>query len=190
MTDQPLEAQRFLWYYVVSLLIGVASEGIGLTIGAIFKVTVTVKINSLIRFNYFLFTQNGSIAGPVTVIPMLAVAVYGMGFGTAIEPIMQALMYTSYLRFGIIGLATSVYKDRDEMICDPEEATYCHYQDPSILLRDLGMLGSKPGIQALVLLAFIVLYRITAFLALRYRLSLEFSTRLLTYLSKVLRRRY
>lgn len=119
--------------------------------------------------------------------PMLAVAVYGMGFGTAIEPSMQILMFTSYLRFGIIGFSTAVYADRGEMECD--EVVYCHYKDPSILLRDLGMQGSQPSTQALALLVFIFFFRVTAYLALRHRLSLQFSTRLLTYLAKVLRQR-
>lgn len=119
---------------------------------------------------------------------MLALGAYGMGFGTSIEPFMQALMYTSYLRFGITGLSTALLKDRQNLMC-PQEELYCHYKNPAILLRDLGMEGSETINQFLALVGFTIFFRITAYLALRHRLSLNFSTKLFTYISKVLKQR-
>lgn len=135
-----------------------------------------------------LFFQNGSIAGPATIVPLLAVAVYGMGFGTVIEPFMQFLMSISYLRYGIVGLSSALYgRNRPLMYCDYEKDTYCHYKDPAVLLKDLGMEGMSTESAILGLIVFLFLYRFTAFLALRYRLTAEFSNKILNYVAKVLR---
>ena len=111
-----------------------------------------------------------------------------MGFGTSVEPFMSFLMSVSYLRYGIVGLSSALYgRDRPIMHCDYDKEVYCHYKDPAILLKDLGMEGSTTEGAILGLLGFLLLHRLTAFLALRYRLTDEFSNRILNYVAKILR---
>lgn len=170
LSDQPMDISRFALFSTIGLLLGFTSEGWGLTIGSIFN------------------EMNGSVAGPASIVPLLAVAVYGMGFGTVIEPLMTFFMSVSYLRYGIVGFSSALYgRDRAIMKCDTEKDVYCHYQDPSVLLKDLGMAGLSTENQILGLTVFLFLYRATAFLALRYRLTAEFSNKILNYAAKVLR---
>lgn len=130
------------------------------------------------------------MVGPASIVPLLAVAVYGMGFGTVVEPGMQFLMSISYLRYGIVGFSSALYgRGRDIMKCDYEIDTYCHYKDPQLLLKDLGMEGLSTGNQILALTIFLIVYRSTAFLALRYRLTAEFSNKIINIAAKVLRQK-
>lgn len=148
-----------------------------------------MMIINCLKFNPTNF-QNGSIMAPATVVPMLVLAVYGMGHGTHLEPVMATLMNFSYLRFGLVGLTSVLYgHGREELYCDTDRVTYCHYQDPKMLLRDLGMQDASTYTQIAGLVGFIVLYRTIAYLALRYRLTVEFSNRLLSYVAKILRRK-
>lgn len=126
--------------------------------------------------------------GPATVAPMVALAIYGMGYGPVIEPFMLFLMKFTFIRYGIVGLAKTLYGlDRGLMDCSDE--LYCHYKDPSLLLRDLGMHDQSYSAQLLGLCVFVVFYRFLAYMGLRYRLTSEFSNRLMIYARKILRQK-
>lgn len=134
------------------------------------------------------FFQNGSIVAPASVSPLLALAAYGMGHGEAIEGSMSFLMGLSYLRYGIVAITSSLYgHNRPLLSCPENETDYCHYKDPKLLLRDLGMADTTTLEQILALFAFAVIYRFVAYLALRYRLTSEFSIQVLNYIAKILR---
>lgn len=75
------------------------------------------------------------------------------------------------------------------MDCNYEIANYCHYKDPKLLLKDLGMEGLSTEYQIIALIIFMVIYRSTAFLALRYRLTAEFSNKIINIAAKVLRQK-
>lgn len=135
-------------------------------------------------FPIFCYTfQNGSVAGPSVLAPLAALAVYGMGYRHDIEPTMKTLMAFSYLRFGIVGLNDILLNDRSHLKCSDE--LYCHYKDPQLLMRDMGMAGTKYGHQLAAVLFFIILFRVVGFLALRYRLTAEFSLKFVNYATKV-----
>ncbi|XP_026470958.1 ATP-binding cassette sub-family G member 1-like [Ctenocephalides felis] len=170
MTNQPIEVSRFGWFFAFCLLISICSESIGLTVGSIFKIT------------------NGSIVAPSTVAPLLALCVYGMGYGQAVGPLMTTIMNMSFLRFAIVGLTTNVYNDRPILSCS-NNADYCHYRNPKLFLRDLGMEQSVFYVQVIGLASFAVFFKIIAFSALRFRLTTEFSNKILNYIAKVLRRK-
>lgn len=132
--------------------------------------------------------QNGCVVGPVLIVPMLALSVYGMGFGAVIEPLMQFLMALSYLRYGVTAYCNALYGfDRGFLSCDLEETNYCHYRDPVLLIKDLGLKGTSYLGQLSGLIVFLIFFRVTAFVALRLRLTAEFSNKLLNYAAKVFR---
>ncbi|XP_063618823.1 ATP-binding cassette subfamily G member 4-like [Cydia splendana] len=166
MSGQLLEWKRFCLFSLIGILTGVCSEGLGLLIGAAFSAT------------------NGSIVGPATAAPLLALCCYGMGFGPNIELIMKVLMAASYLRYTVTGLTLALYQERDPMDCDD---VFCLYADPKLLLRDLGMIDDNYYFQILALFAFTVLHRVLAYYALRYRLTVEFSNKYIAYVSKLLK---
>lgn len=132
-----------------------------------------------------LFFQNGSCVGPATLAPLLVLCIYGLGYGSQVEPYMKIVMSVSYLRFGLVGLINSIYEKRPLMDCFDE--VYCHYKDPELFLRDIGMDNSSYVIQVVALLLFCLLFRMIAFTALRYRLTSEFSNKILNYATKILK---
>lgn len=111
---------------------------------------------------------------------------YGMGFGPFIEATMKALMSASYLRYGLTGLSLALYNNRAQLEC-PED--FCLYADPKLLLRDVGMSYDSYPIQIVGLLVFTAVHKTLAYFALRYRLTAEFTSKFMLYVSKVLRHR-
>ena len=125
---------------------------------------------------------------PASFSPLLAVAVYGMGHGDSLEGYMSFLMGLSYIRYGLVAIVLSIYgMNRGELTCEYQEIGYCHYKNPELLLRDLGMADATLWGQIIALLSFTVAYRIVAYLVLRYRLTSEFSNQILNYAAKILR---
>lgn len=110
---------------------------------------------------------------------------YGMGYRYDIEPAMKMIMTLSYLRFGIVGFNDALLNNRSPLNCS--DALYCHYKDPQLLMRDMGMADTKFGSQLAAVLFFAIVFRVVAFVALRYRLTAEFSVKMLNYATKVLR---
>ncbi|KAJ0175781.1 hypothetical protein K1T71_008940 [Dendrolimus kikuchii] len=168
MTGQLLEWNRFVLFSICGILTAMCSEGLGLFVGSTFSVT------------------NGSIIGPAIAAPLLALCCYGLGFGPYIETSMKILMSASYLRYGVTGYSLALYQHRPLMDCNIE---FCLYSDTTLILRDLGMTNDIYVVQVVGLLAFTVLHRMLAYLALRYRLTAEFSNKFMSYISKFLKHR-
>lgn len=132
--------------------------------------------------------QTGSILTPMMLVPLCVVAVYGMGFGQYVEPFMAFLMSLSYVRYLLVTLCVGLYGQRPDMYCAPEH-TICLYKDPKLILRDLGMLNKSLPNHFIVLFNFFIVIRVMAYFALRYRLSKEFSNKMLIYMKKILKRK-
>ncbi|XP_023936206.1 ATP-binding cassette sub-family G member 1-like [Bicyclus anynana] len=168
MSGQLLEWDRFILFSISGLMTAICSEGLGLLVGSTFSVT------------------NGSIVGPATAAPLLALCCYGMGFGPYIEWIMKWFMSLSYLRYGLTGLCLALYQKRPLMDCNVD---FCLYADTKILLRDLGMANDNYGTQIASLFGFTVLYRLVAYFMLRYRLTTEYKSKFMNYVTKFLKHR-
>ncbi|VVC94252.1 unnamed protein product [Leptidea sinapis] len=160
MSGQLMELDRFILYAISGLMTAVCSEGLGLV--------------------------NGSIVGPAIAAPLLALSCYGMGFGPYIERFMKILMSASYLRQGLTGFCLALYQKRQPLDCKTE---FCLYSEPSIFLRDIGMSNESYLLQMVGLLIFTLLFRLVAFFVLRYRLTAEFTSKFMTYVSKILSHR-
>lgn len=106
--------------------------------------------------------------GPTLSVPTMMFA--GFGVRLADLPIFFYWMsYFSYLRFGLEGLVGSVYGlDRGTMECP---VTYCHYRHPKKLLDEIGISGDQFDNDVLILLFFVFLLRICAFLILKSKLK-------------------
>ncbi|XP_069705223.1 ATP-binding cassette subfamily G member 4-like [Periplaneta americana] len=170
LSEQPMEVTRFLWFLASGLAVGIVSEGHGLIVGSVFSVA------------------NGSVVAPASFTPLLLLAVYGMGHGEAIESRMSFLMSLSYLRYGLVAVTDSLYgHNRPLLSCMSGEFEYCHYKDPKLVLRDLGMAGTTTLGQIVAVIVLAIIYRIVAYLALRCRLTSEFSNQVLNYIAKILR---
>ncbi|KAF2900586.1 hypothetical protein ILUMI_05599 [Ignelater luminosus] len=165
LTDQPMELDRFVWFSFASILVGVASEGLGTTIGSICSIT------------------NGSMVAPAVAAPLVFFCIYGMGYGQYIGRVMNIIIYTSYMRVGIVALTQSVFGNRHPLECTDE--IYCYYQDPKRLLRDVGMADASYTLHVLGLIGYVIFFRLIAYLALRFRLTSELSRIIVNYISKI-----
>lgn len=131
--------------------------------------------------------QTGAVMTPALVAPMLALAVYGMGYGLAIEPVMESLMATSFLRYALVGISTALFGNgRADMACSEDEL-YCHYKDPQLLLRDLGMSGRSIGNQFVGLAVFGVCFRLGAYYVIKLRMMNKPLRKIPLYFKKFLR---
>lgn len=112
--------------------------------------------------------------GPVVAVPIMLLAVYGIGNGkTNIPVLIRLMMSLSYLRYGLEGLVDSVYGfDRSDMIC-PNSEMFCPYKSPKFLLYVMGMdeINSTVSISALII--FYSFFNALAFFMIRHRLSLN-----------------
>lgn len=153
LSDQPLILSRFLWFSMNSVIVALISEATGFCIGVIYN------------------SANGTVVTPAVVAPMLALAVYGMGFGTAVEPYMLFLMGTSYMRHSLVSFSMSLWSSgRPNFLC-PRDVVYCAHEDPRVLLKDLGMSDVSPLNEFYILIGYYVFIKVFGFLLLKYRLS-------------------
>uniref|UniRef100_A0A2S2RAU7 ATP-binding cassette sub-family G member 1 n=1 Tax=Sipha flava TaxID=143950 RepID=A0A2S2RAU7_9HEMI len=169
LSAQPIEWIRFTQFMGVGLFTGYISEGLGVLIGS--------SVNN----------ATGAVMTPALLAPMLALAVYGMGYGLVIEPLMETLMATSFLRYSLVGILTSLFGDgRADLACNKADL-YCHYKNPDLLLRDLGMSGRSITNQFIGLTVFGVLFRVAAYYAIKLRMMNQPLRKIPLYFKKFLR---
>lgn len=117
------------------------------------------------NFNF----QNGTFMGPTLSVPMMMFA----GFGVRLSDLPMAfywMSYFSYLRFGLEGLVGSIYGlGRGTLDC-PTDVNYCHYRYPKKLLTEVGVLADQFDNDVVVLIFFVFILRIAAFLMLKRKL--------------------
>ncbi|KAK9695455.1 ABC-2 type transporter [Popillia japonica] len=152
-TGQPLEAHRFFFFNVVCILTGLTAYGIGITLGSICSPTV------------------GACAGSTLAAYLIIITTYGMGVRNAVPIFAKILMMTAFPRHGVIGLCTATLQGRPLMDCDQ---LFCFIRDPEDLLDLMGMKDANIYWTTAALIGFLVLYRIAAFIALKWKLSQEF----------------
>ncbi|XP_060877169.1 ATP-binding cassette sub-family G member 4-like [Metopolophium dirhodum] len=169
MSAQPIEWIRFSEFMAIGLFTGYTSEGLGVLIGSSVK------------------NSTGAVMTPALLAPMLALAVYGMGYGLAIEPIMESLMATSFLRYALVGVCTSLFGNgRADMECSKDDL-YCHYKNPELLLRDLGMSGRSIVNQFVGLALFGMCFRLAAYYIIKLRMMNKPLRKIPLYFKKFLR---
>lgn len=94
-----------------------------------------------------------------------------MGVRNAVPIFAKILMMTAFPRHGVIGLCTATLQGRALMDCDQ---LFCFIRDPEDLLDLMGMKDANIYWTTAALIGFLVLYRIAAFIALKWKLSQEF----------------
>ncbi|XP_056637989.1 ATP-binding cassette sub-family G member 4-like isoform X1 [Diorhabda sublineata] len=168
MSGQPIELGRFILFTSICINVALCSQGLGYAIGASFEIL------------------NGSVVAPHILALLVALAVYGMGYKDSIEPTMKIFMSFSYIRFGLVGATTSLLSNRDPLECDE---IYCHYRDPEVMLKDLGMKGAISFEQFTYITIFTILFRLTAYMSLKYRMTSELRNKLVYYATKIVKQK-
>lgn len=107
--------------------------------------------------------------GPTISVPMMMFA----GFGVRLSDLpfcFYWMSYLSYLRFGLEGLVEAIYGlDRGTLEC-PRDVYYCHYRYPKKLLEEVGVLADQFDNDVIILILFMFILRIGAFLMLKHKL--------------------
>lgn len=174
LSDQPLSLDRFLWFNLNSILVALVSEATGFCIGTIYN------------------SANGTVVTPAVVAPMLALAVYGMGFGTAVEPYMLFLMGTSFMRHSLVGFSMALWSNGRANFRCPQDVVYCAHEDPRVLLKDLGMSDVSQMNELYILVGYYVVFKAFGYILLKYRLSKSkqqsYNSSLLNYFKKLMKK--
>jgi ATP-binding cassette subfamily G (WHITE) protein 1 len=171
MTGQPRESYRFVGFCLMALAMAVTSQGLGYFIGSMFTIT------------------NGSVMGPAILAPLLALGVYGMGYRTAIEPFYKFAMTLTFVRNGIVGLCNTLFYKREPLEC-PSDELYCHYARPDVLMIDMAMPIMDYPYQLGMMVVFMVIFRIAAYVSLKCKLNNDLTSSITFYMNKIIKHRY
>ncbi|KAJ8922757.1 hypothetical protein NQ315_007792 [Exocentrus adspersus] len=169
LSDQPMEIDRLLMFYLVCMLTGIVSESLGLLIAS--QLTIV----------------NAVFVGPVLTVPFMLLAVYGFGSGyDTIPTLIKIAMYFSYLRYSLEGLIHSMLKDRQKLDC-PESEEYCIYTDLNYFIKEMGMENTIYWLDIAALIFILVLFRGGSYYLLRQRLSPNKTFLALQYIGRFLK---
>lgn len=156
LTDQPMEWFRFINFFVICIITGMISESMGLVISSTLNII------------------NGMFVGPCLSVPLMLLAVYGVGYGNTIPIpfLIRIAQYFSYLRYSIHGISLAMMKGRGTLPCpDGEDLEMCIFRNQDEFLEFMGYKNGAIWIDILALISIFFLFRISGFYLLKQRLS-------------------
>ncbi|XP_077525499.1 ATP-binding cassette subfamily G member 4-like isoform X2 [Amblyomma americanum] len=149
-TGQPREMWRAASVIMLVIQVGSVSQGLALMVSALSSIQTAVFLVLPVASPSFLFS----------------------GFfvqGQHIPVAFRWIMETSHLYHGMQGLLEALYgHGRDELDCEDNE--FCFHSEPQTILRELGVENVKISHKFLILLGMDLLFRLAAFLILKWRL--------------------
>ncbi|CAH2107999.1 unnamed protein product [Euphydryas editha] len=160
MTSQPMELSRVSMFVATCILVALISESMGTLISSMLSVV------------------NSMFVGPVAAVPMMLLAVYGIGSGDEAPPLIWRLARScSFMRYGLEGLIMAVYgPPREDLIC-PEEVDYCEYKNVKYFVRLMGMADVSIPVVFSMLVFMLLAMNFGAYYLLRQRLSPNYAFR-------------
>ncbi|XP_059051407.1 ATP-binding cassette sub-family G member 1-like [Achroia grisella] len=160
ITSQPLELHRVLMFATICVTVALISESMGTVISSTLSVV------------------NSVFLGPALSVPLMLLAVYGLGDGDLPPPIIWKLARScSYLRYGMEGLVAAVYGERKEDLVCPDDIDYCQYNNVADFVRLIGMAGVSFWFDFGVLVVILLIMNFAAYYLLRQRLSPNYAFR-------------
>lgn len=160
LTSQPLEITRIVMFATICVITALISESMGTVISSCLSVV------------------NSVFLGPALSVPLMLLAVYGIGSGDEPLPIIWKLARScSFLRYSLEGLVSAVYgAPREDLIC-PEEVELCEYKNVAYFVRMMGMAGVSFWIDFGALIVMLAIMNSAAYYLLRQRLSPNYAFR-------------
>ncbi|XP_068632538.1 ATP-binding cassette sub-family G member 1 [Battus philenor] len=173
LTSQPMEISRIMMFMTVCILTALISESMGTVISSSLSVV------------------NSVFLGPVLSVPLMLLAVYGIGSGDHPLPIMWKLARScSFLRYGLEGLIVAIYgPPRDNLVC-PEHVIYCEYKDPKYFVKVMGMTGVSFWMDIGMLLVMLVAMHAAGYYLLRQRLSPNYAFRAIKVIGRFIKTKF
>lgn len=166
LSAQPLEVDRFFRFMCTSLMVGVITEAVGLSIGCSFSTLV------------------GSIIGPALIAPIAILPLYGAGFGNTAPLAMEVIMRFSYMRNAMIASLYALMDDRSPLPC-PDDV-FCYYKDPKHVLHSLGLYNKSYYLEMLGMVGHAVFFRILAYFLLKRKMKGDLTGRNSDYVAQIL----
>ncbi|XP_013142748.1 PREDICTED: ATP-binding cassette sub-family G member 1-like [Papilio polytes] len=160
LTSQPMEATRIVMFISVCILVALISESMGTVISSSLSVV------------------NSVFMGPVLSVPLMLLAVYGIGSGDRPLPLLWKMARAcSFMRYGLEGLIVAIYgPPRDDLIC-PDHVVYCEYKNPNYFVKLMGMTGVSFWMDIGMLVVMLVAMHAVGYYLLRQRLSPNYAFR-------------
>lgn len=172
LTAQPLELNRIVMFTTICLTVALIAEAMGTVISSSLNVV------------------NSVFTGPAACVPLMLLAVYGIGNGNEPIPIIWRLARScSFLRYGLEGLVISVYGyQRDDLVC-PEDVIYCDYKNPRYFVNLMGMAGVSFWVDIGVLLGMLAAMNLVGYYLLRQRMSPNYAFRAIKLIGRFVKSR-
>ncbi|XP_011314770.1 ATP-binding cassette sub-family G member 1-like [Fopius arisanus] len=148
---QPLELFRISMFFSTCIMCVFIAESLGLAIGSTLSIV------------------NGMFVGPVISVPLMLLAVQGIGEQEPLPFYRLLPMYLSYIRYGLEALCVAVFGYGRKTLPCPE--IYCQYSIPREMLRTMGMAESGFWSNFLALVIILVVFRAITYYLLRQRLQ-------------------
>ncbi|XP_013187811.2 ATP-binding cassette sub-family G member 1 [Amyelois transitella] len=160
ITSQPMEISRVLMFTSICILVALISESMGTVISSTLSVV------------------NSVFLGPAMSVPLMLLAVYGIGYGDLPVPLIWKLARScSFLRYGIEGLVVAIYgPPREDLIC-PDHVDYCEYKNVAGFVKLMGMSGISFWTDFGILVLILFTMNLTGYYLLRQRLSPNYAFR-------------
>ncbi|KAF2899778.1 hypothetical protein ILUMI_06408 [Ignelater luminosus] len=152
MSDQPIEFQRIAMFVLICILTSFISDSFGLLIASVVDIV------------------NAMFIAPVASVPLILLAVYGMGQANSIPLLIKIAMHFSYLRYGMEGLTIAIYGNGRTVLPCPDEEDLCPFRDPKFFITFIGMGNAIFWLDVLALAICFIIFRFTSFYLLRQRL--------------------
>lgn len=128
--------------------------------------------------------------GTVVVAPMIVLAGYGMGQTYDSYPIwIKIILNFSYLRFAVSGISSTMFQGRGNLDC-PESEDICILRNADQFLHILGMDNTTVLINMLVLIFYMLFFRVVALYLIKQRLCHGKTFRTIQFLTGILKNQY
>lgn len=154
MSRQIMEWDRCCQFMVIVVVCTLISEGVGVFFGTI--------VNPV----------NGTFLSCILLALFLVLAGFLMPF-SQMSSVWYAISYVSYMAYGIDAMLQSMYGyNRPNLSC-PSNYEYCHYTQPTALLKDLGIdpTGARYWNDLAVLIVLFVVMKVVGFATLKRKLT-------------------
>ncbi|XP_026500914.2 ATP-binding cassette sub-family G member 1-like [Vanessa tameamea] len=170
LTSQPMEFSRVLIFVTTCILVALISESMGTLISSTLSVV------------------NSMFVGPVVAVPLMLLAVYGIGSGDEAPPLIWRLArYCSFMRYGLEGLIMAVYgPPRDDLIC-PVDEDYCEYKNVKYFVKLMGMSDVSITVVFIMLFVSLLVMNLGAYYLLRQRLSPNYAFRAIKVIGRFIK---
>jgi ABC-type multidrug transport system permease subunit len=150
MTNQPMEIMRFSMFFLISVLVGFTSQGLGLLSSSMANIQYTLIIAA---GGIFIFTMFSGF------FVLMKDTSYGWHW----------LFYSSFLKHGLDGGFHAILGfNRTKLEC---EADYCHYRWPKKFLETLGIESANFAEAVGVIVFSLLLFRVLLYFVIKYRLK-------------------